>query len=287
MIIPAHNGAPTIEATLRALLAQTSADVRIVVVDDGSNDDTRDVVRRHSKDIILLSQDQRGPAAARNRGASSGSAEWLAFVDADMRPAPAWAATMLSMAMPTTALLGCAYRGTLGGSTTRVVSPRVDAHRSTLSPVFTPGAFMLRRRLFEVVGGYDDALRYSENSDLGFRVLDHLDNSHGDIVTTQEVLVEVEDTVDGMSNQFSLERRLQSADRVITNNAAYFSRHPHTGANYHAVAGVAALRLGDRRTARHHLRAAIRRNPRRPSWWANAAVAHLGLRRRRTSGERS
>ncbi len=146
------------------------------------------------------------------------------------------------------------------------------------------GSVLDASKAFEFIGGYDDSLHYSENSDLGFRALSRIDQAHRSVATTMAVLVDVEDTFDGRSNQYNLQRRFSSAQRVIAYNSAHFTQHPHTGANYHAVAGVSALRLGKRRAACRHLRAAIRLNPRKPRWWANAVLAHLGILRRRSPG---
>jgi glycosyltransferase involved in cell wall biosynthesis len=92
VVIPAYNASATIDETLRSVRAQTHAYLEILVVDDGSQDDTLDIVRRHARmdpRIRVLTQANAGVAAARNHGWKSAHSDIIAFVDADDLWAPA------------------------------------------------------------------------------------------------------------------------------------------------------------------------------------------------------
>jgi glycosyltransferase involved in cell wall biosynthesis len=82
VIIPSYNEQQGIGACLRTLGEQTTHDHEIIVVDDGSTDRTREIVAGFP--VRLLEQSHRGPAAARNWGASEARGSILVFVDADM-----------------------------------------------------------------------------------------------------------------------------------------------------------------------------------------------------------
>ena len=83
VVIPTHNHADLVTEAVDSVLAQTEAASEIIVVDDGSTDDTRDKLRRYSSDIKYVYQPNRGLSAARNRGIAECQAEWVAFLDAD------------------------------------------------------------------------------------------------------------------------------------------------------------------------------------------------------------
>jgi len=95
IIIPTFNGASRIGNCLDALLEQTTRrDVEIVVVNDGSTDNTAEIVRRYST-VLLINQANAGPAAARNRGAMESKGRILLFTDDDCTPASDWLNAML------------------------------------------------------------------------------------------------------------------------------------------------------------------------------------------------
>lgn len=86
VIIPVFNGADSIRDCLRSVTLQTHRDLEIIVISDGSLDETEDIVRKESEAderIALLVQENRGVSSARNRGLDSASGEWVIFVDAD------------------------------------------------------------------------------------------------------------------------------------------------------------------------------------------------------------
>jgi glycosyltransferase involved in cell wall biosynthesis len=96
VIIPAYNAENTIDACLNALEKQTITfeRIEIIVVDDNSTDATVCKVKQH-KDIKLLSQEHKGPAAARNLGADRARGKILIFTDADCVPSSNWAEQMI------------------------------------------------------------------------------------------------------------------------------------------------------------------------------------------------
>lgn len=86
VVIPAYNAAATIDETLRSVRAQTHRNLDIIVVDDGSSDDTGTLARAHAAvdpRIRVERQANAGVAAARNRGWEQGRAALFSFVDAD------------------------------------------------------------------------------------------------------------------------------------------------------------------------------------------------------------
>ncbi|MHB0939351.1 MAG: glycosyltransferase family 2 protein [Armatimonadota bacterium] len=84
VIIPMYNAERTIGRTLDSVLSQTCPDVHIIVVNDGSVDGGREIVRRYDDPrITLIDQGNAGVSAARNQGIEAAETDWVAFLDAD------------------------------------------------------------------------------------------------------------------------------------------------------------------------------------------------------------
>jgi glycosyltransferase involved in cell wall biosynthesis len=83
VVIPTFNCGAFLAVALRSVLAQTFSDVEILVVDDGSTDDTAERLRPFRERIHFAQQDRLGPAAARNRGILNARGRYIAFLDAD------------------------------------------------------------------------------------------------------------------------------------------------------------------------------------------------------------
>ncbi len=83
VIIPAYNAGQRITRAITSVLNQTVPVLEIIVVDDGSADDTVAVVSRFGTPVRVISKPNGGPASARNLGAAQARGEWLAMLDAD------------------------------------------------------------------------------------------------------------------------------------------------------------------------------------------------------------
>src|SRR5436190_1011588 len=84
VVVPTYNRAPTLPQAIESVLAQKNADFELIVVDDGSTDDTSAVVARFGDArIAYLHQPNRGVSAARNAGAARAGGRLIVFLDSD------------------------------------------------------------------------------------------------------------------------------------------------------------------------------------------------------------
>jgi glycosyltransferase involved in cell wall biosynthesis len=91
VIVPAHDAAATIGRTLACLAEQDVGELfEVIVVDDGSGDDTAAIACSAPSAVTVVASDRRGPGSARNMGAERASSDVLAFLDADCFPEPGW-----------------------------------------------------------------------------------------------------------------------------------------------------------------------------------------------------
>ncbi len=83
VVIPAYNTAKYIGRALDSVLAQTHKPDEIIVVDDGSTDDTAGIVETYSSQVRLIRRENAGASVARNTGINAAKSEWIAFLDGD------------------------------------------------------------------------------------------------------------------------------------------------------------------------------------------------------------
>ncbi|MFP6582216.1 MAG: glycosyltransferase family A protein, partial [Candidatus Hydrogenedentota bacterium] len=94
IIIPAYNAEATLAECLEACLAQTYSVEEVIVIDDGSTDNTATIAREY--DVTYVPQDNAGPAVARNHGARVASGDVIALTDSDCIPEPNWIEQLMS-----------------------------------------------------------------------------------------------------------------------------------------------------------------------------------------------
>lgn len=98
IVIPLYNKEKQVGATLQSVFRQTYQDYEIIIVDDGSTDQSAKVVKKTQDDRIkLIHQENAGVSAARNRGAEAARGEWIAFLDADDEWMPEYLETQVKL----------------------------------------------------------------------------------------------------------------------------------------------------------------------------------------------
>ena len=100
ILVPAHNAARWIDETLRSAIGQTWSRKEIIIVDDGSSDNTASVVRPHECSFVkLVAQENQGAARARNRALSLAQGDYIQWLDADDLLAPDKVARQMEAAL--------------------------------------------------------------------------------------------------------------------------------------------------------------------------------------------
>jgi len=168
VIIPVHNGAAFVTGALASICQQTYSPIEIIVIDDGSTDETAGVISRFRqelcRDLKYHRQSKAGPAAARNRGLEMASGGLIAFLDADDQ----W--TRDSLAGSVEMLVNPGFHVVVG-CTQPVRAGSGGGADSALQPfgptwmTFSLGAAVFRREVFSMVGSFDESLGYGEDVD--------------------------------------------------------------------------------------------------------------------------
>lgn len=179
LIIPTYNRADLVRDAIESALRQTYTAREVIVVDDGSSDETPEVLARYADAIRMVRTPNRGCAAARNTGISLARGAYLAFVDSDDE-APADKLAIQVPVLEARPEVGFVYGPSVAfGSelpAERVHQPvRPDADGSVAEGIFLTtrigfDSVLLRRTAVEQVEGFDETLRHNEDTDLLLRV---------------------------------------------------------------------------------------------------------------------
>jgi glycosyltransferase involved in cell wall biosynthesis len=181
VVIPAYNAAQFLPAAIASVQAQTLTDWELLIIDDGSIDHTAAVVQpflQRDRRIQLIRQTNQGVSAARTHGVEHSQGDLIAFLDADDLWLPHKLATHLAQ-FKADPCLGVSFDQVefltqAGESTGQVSSARLKGltpkHFLSENPTTTTSSWVLRRRVWQQVGGFCLPMSYSEDLEWLLRV---------------------------------------------------------------------------------------------------------------------
>jgi glycosyltransferase involved in cell wall biosynthesis len=179
VIIPNYNYGRYLKECIDSVLVQTYPNVEVIVIDDGSTDDSLSILKNYGNRILVIEQANQGVSAARNRGIEEAKGELFAFLDAD----DAWDADKLNLqgAVLQDKNIGMVYTGLQfisedskeTGQSLRGASGDVLEAMARMEPPGMPAtgsSCLLLRKCLQDVGGFDQRLSTSADWDLWARI---------------------------------------------------------------------------------------------------------------------
>lgn len=180
VVIPAWNAGWCVRRAIDSVLGQDFRDLELIVVDDGSIDDTAEVLRGYGAALRVISQANAGMSAARNAGIAAARGEFLAFLDADDWWLPGKLSRQVALLREQPALGFCSCAARVEDLQGRLLNLWQCPHwqGSFLVHLFGSGAdvpgscsaVLARRALVAQAGGFDASLRGAEDPDLWLRL---------------------------------------------------------------------------------------------------------------------
>ena len=184
VVIPLYNKEKAIRATLQSVLAQTYTDYEVIVVDDGSTDESAKVVQSvmaQSNKIRLIKKSNGGVCSARNRGIIEAKGYYIALLDGD----DLWAPTFLEEQVilihdfPKAGMWGVNTAFIRGGKYYKWPQGMREGYRGYVenyfgtshNDLFCSSSVIVRRDVFENVGYFDERISASEDLDMWFRII--------------------------------------------------------------------------------------------------------------------
>jgi glycosyltransferase involved in cell wall biosynthesis len=186
VVIPCYNYARFLAGAIESVLAQRGCDVELIVVDDGSTDDTPEVAGGY-RDVHYLHQRNQGESAARNHGAARAAAEFILFLDADDQLTPEAIATSRQRLREDPAfafVYGHQQFVDVDGSVLDSHPERIRMFQTCLGeledpyaqmlrlnyPLRAPGAVLYRTEIVRQIGGFAPEFRTGADLDLNLRI---------------------------------------------------------------------------------------------------------------------
>ena len=185
-IVATYNRSRLVGKAIESILGQTYPNIEVIVVDDGSTDDTQDTLRQFGDQVRVISQANAGPSAARNRGVAAARGEIVAFLDSDDLWLPEKIERQVALLQSTDGSVPCCVcdaemrftnRPTATSFSNFLLDPvRQQGLWSNVSEVLTDRFVLfnqmaaVRRSAFEKVGGFNEKLRFMEDYDLALRL---------------------------------------------------------------------------------------------------------------------
>ena len=174
-IVPAFNAEKFIGESLDSIYAQSYTQIEVIVVDDGSTDNTAHNVQQYRPEVKYVYQDNSGPAQARNLGIERSNGDMLAFLDADDLWHPEKLARQVASFQAHPELDFCvAYIQNFWVPELQIEEARFKDHpRSKPLPGYVAPTLLARRSLFETIGSFDTTFDHADMMAWFMRASEH------------------------------------------------------------------------------------------------------------------
>ena len=178
VIIPTFNREALVQRALESVIKQQNVKTEIIVIDDGSIDNTEQVIRKKFKSVKYLKKNHTGVSSARNVGIYNASGNFIALLDSDDQ----WKKSKLDIQLkylmenPTVNLVHCNEKWIKAGfeiGQKKYHNRRSNNlfERSLRRCLISPSSVLIRKELLSSVGGFDETLPACEDYDLWLRIL--------------------------------------------------------------------------------------------------------------------
>lgn len=180
VVIPLYNKQSCIRTTIESVLSQTYSDFELIVVDDGSTDDSASVVAKLSDPRIhLVRKENSGVSSARNAGIRQATSEYIAFLDGDDLWEPEFLEEVNKMItdFPEAGIWGTSYFFLKQGTKVSAEKPLPDgfygiiANPWVLGHYYWTSAVCCRKSALEEIGGFDERIAYGEDIDVWWQIM--------------------------------------------------------------------------------------------------------------------
>jgi len=248
IIIPTYNRAHVLRRAIDSVLSQSYQDFEIVVVDDGSTDQTKQLIISMANDKIgYYYQTNGGVSKARNLGTWHAKGRYLIFLDSDDEMNSHYLSEVSEQVASSPSIIFVGVEIAINGQFLKAILPKLPYGKLSDRGLYLAGSFVIERSLFLKIGGYDEALRYSENTELSLRLLQLNTNR----IFIDKILFRYNQAKARESS--SPQNVIDSSLHILNKHDKYFQSEKEIKRLFLQILGVSFLRLNQTESARKYL----------------------------------
>ena len=283
VVLNTFNRSSLVVRAIESVLSQTAGDLELIVVDDGSNDDTAESVGSISDPrLMYVHQENAGLSVGRNNGANHASGEWIIFLDDDDEVEPEWLEAFHGVLDTGVGIVFSGHKtvNTINGSVIEFLPKPMGAAFGNVTGGFLAGSWIMRRDLFDATGGFLTELPTLVQSELLLRAIPSC-YSRGLTVQSIDTTKFLYSVTPGLERPtLTADLAIRAASMILDRHVAAFAADDESRASWNAVIGVAAARSCRWTLARVHFFRAARAQPANLKNWARLVITCCPGRRR-------
>jgi len=269
IIIPTYNRASKLTNTLEQLKAQTFVDFEVIVVEDGyNNGDFYTSILNNDKVSYEFLQSKKNVSAKRNIGASKAKGKYFIFLDDDDTITSNWLLDFAEViTKENTDIAFCAVEVSDSNGKKKILFPETAYEDERGWGIFLAGAFVVKKEIFNSINGYDEMLRYGENTELGIR-LKSVTKSKSFINNINLIY-----TASGTGGSKNIQNTFIANNHILAKHKDWFLKNPILHFNYLSVLGVVSYKLRKTKLAKKYLYEALTVQCLNPKAWSRFMIS--------------
>lgn len=256
VVLPTHNRAKLLQRAVNSVLNQQFGDFELIIVDDGSSDETESYLASLTdpRIRILRHETPRGASAARNTGIQAAASEWITFLDDDDEYWPIFLERhhTLIQQHPNTGWRWSGIRRHIWHKDGHVECKDqtwlgADNHKRYLTQLAASYGLVARKSLLEQAKGFDESMPVAEDLDLFFR----LEAAGHPGAPVPEILLNIHlHAGSSLSRSHNYQRFVDSYRVLVKKNKIFLEKNPLLWLHYHDSLAGHLYRIGDKQAAR-------------------------------------
>lgn len=259
IIIPTFNRVYTLNKSIESVIAQTCENWELIVIDDGSFDETSELMKKYLSDdrIKYLHQTHQGVSVARNFGAKLARGDYFIFLDSDDIIFPDLIRNIYEAEFYKYDLICWQVLKITDGEKSFWKPKKLSQMYKSIKASFLAGSICYRKNLFLKVGGYDPKITFGENYELGLRI-SQVQNLKIKIIN--KVFLKYEITTSTRASN-SLDNRLSSFVYQYKKHKSSYDKNPKEKSEMNYLIGFVLEKLNRRSAALEHYKKSWLSNP--------------------------